>query len=427
MEEDKDDNLNKMLNEHKKIRLQIRPHRKKSAGLAIATIVLALFALALALILITNTSPLSNIVKTYQKDYPDSLLTIQKLTGENAKALKQQIITYCPKFNLDEYYFAQVDNVVTKKSLLFIINTKNGKTECAIDRSVPANTTVNQALGQNILATINEEPIYNEEVLAVYNNIPVASRTNTSLQESLDQVISNKLLMQDAAIKGLVVKEGEIDNAINTFMTNNGLTLQQLEERLASVGSSMNVFRNNTRNNLLLQNEISEITKNALVPTDTDVQKYYDGNKQAFVTKANAKTRQLLIYANESNDAEKLAQIKGIGTMINATNFCELVSLYSQDNVSISRCGQYDFEEGQLLPEYEQVVFSSEPGSTKITKTRLGYHIIDIINVALAQQLSFAQAKNSIANYLLLKNKQDLLSQYIISLRQQAKIVSYIK
>jgi parvulin-like peptidyl-prolyl isomerase len=233
--------------------------------------------------------------------------------------------------------------------------------------------------------------------------------------------------MQDATGKGLAVKEGEVDNAINTFLTNNGLTLQQLEERLASVGSSMNVFRNNTRNNLLLQNEISEITKSALAPTDAGIQKYYDDNKQTFVTKASAKTRQLLIYANESNDAEKLAQIKGIATMLNATNFCELVNLYSQDNASISRCGQYDFEQGQLLPEYEQVVFSSEPGTAKITKTRLGYHIIEMMNVTLAQQLSFAQAKDSIANYLLLKNKQDLLSQYIISLRQQAKIVSYIK
>lgn len=423
-----ENDINQIIDEHKKNRPHIQLHRKKSTGLTIATIVLALFALVLALILIKNNNPLNNIIKSYQKDYPDSLLTIQKLARENAKTLKQQIIVYCPEFDLDEYYFAQVDNAAIQQSLLFILNSKSGKTECAINRTalVNTNTTNQQALSQNLLATINGEPVYNEEVMAVYNNIPIASRTNTSLQESLDQVINNKLLMQDAVSKGLAIGEDEVDIAINTFLTNNGLTLQQLEERLIAVGSSIAQFRTNTKNNLLLQKEISEITKNASMPIEADLQKYYDDNKQMFVTKASAKTRQILIYANASNDAEKLAQIKGVATMINSTNFCELVQMYSQDNMSVSRCGQYDFEAGQLLPEFEQVVFSSEPGSAKITKTRLGYHIIEIINVTLPQQLSFVQAKDSIANYLLLVNKQDLLIQYITNLRQQAEIVSYI-
>jgi parvulin-like peptidyl-prolyl isomerase len=263
-------------------------------------------------------------------------------------------------------------------------------------------------------------------VMAMYNNIPADTRTNTSLQESLDQAVNNKLLTQDAAAKELIVSEDEVDNAIGTFLTNNGLTLQQLEESLTAAGSTLAQFRTNTRNNLLLQKEINEVTKDAIEPAEAEIQKYYDDNKQTFITKASAQTRQLLIYSNESNDAEKLAQIKGISTMLNATNFCELVSLYSQDNASISRCGEYDFTQGELLPEYEQVVFSSEPGSAKITKTRIGYHIIEILNVTLPQEISFSQAKDSIANYLLLINKQDLLNQHIAQLRQNAEIVSYI-
>lgn len=420
-----EENLNKILEEHKKNRPQIHIHRKKSTALAIATIVLALFALVLGLMLIKNTSPLNSIVKTYQESYPNSFLSIQKITGENAQSLKQQITSFCPEFSLEEYYFAQVDDATAKKSLLFIINPKSGKTECTIDRSAPANATPSQALGQNIIATINGEPIYNDDVLAIYNNIPAELRTNTSLQESFDQAISNKLLMQDAIKKEVSVSESEVDNAISTFLANNGLTLQQLEERLASAGSSMLIFRNNTRNNLIIQAEVSEIIKNASEPTEADMQKYYDENKQTLITKASAKSRQILIAANESNDAEKLEQVKSIAARLNATNFCELVTLYSEDKDSILRCGEYDFEEGQLLPEYEQVVFSSQPGTAKITKTRLGYHIIEIINVTLPQQFTYEQAKGLIANYLSLKNKQDLLSQYIANLRQQAQIVSY--
>jgi parvulin-like peptidyl-prolyl isomerase len=399
---------------------------KKINMFAITTVLLAIIIVAMGLSLVSRTSPFEKVLKTYQQNYPESLLSIQRLIGDNAKAASQQLNSYCPGFNLEEFYLVQFDNAATRKSVIMAINPITGRTECTIDRSAPANATQKQTLNQNLLATINGEPVYMEEVAAIYNNIPAESRTNASLQEALDQVIGNKLLVQDAVKKAISVKEEEIDTALNTFLTNNGLTLQQLEERLTTAGSSVTIFRNNLKNSLLLQKEVSEVTKNAPLPTEADLQAYYDANKQGFVTIAKATTKQLLLYSNQSNDAEKLAQIKGIATMINATNFCELVNTYSQDAASISRCGLYDFQQGQLLPEYEQVVFSSQPGTAKIIKTSIGYHIVEIINVSLPQQLSYDQVKENIKNYLLLINKQLVLSQYVQQLRQQADVVSYI-
>jgi peptidyl-prolyl cis-trans isomerase C len=421
-------NVDKILEEHKKVHPQIKLHRRKPVGLIIATLILALIVIILGATLLMSFNPLNSIAKTYNKDYPGSQLSIQKISGNNSQVLNSQIINYCPDFKLNEYYLAQIENSAAKQSFLFVINPKSGKIECKIDKNPPASTstTGQRALSQNLLATINGEPIYKEDVMAVYNNIPAASRTNTSMQDSLEQIIGDKLLIQDATAKGFNVSDEEVNNAINAFLTSNSLTIDQLGQRLATIGSSIDLFRNNTRKTLLLQKEISEVTKDATLPTDADIQKYYNDNPQLFVTKAQASTRQLLIYANQSNDAEKLAQVKGIATMLNATNFCELVSTYSQDAISASRCGQYDFEPGQLLPEYEQVVFNSTPGSTKIVKTRIGYHIVQIINVVLPREISFDQAKASIANFLLLKNKQDLLVQYVAKLRQQAKIESYI-
>jgi len=398
---------------------------KKPAGLVITIIVLVIIVVALGLSILSSKNPLNSIVRNYQHNYPDSLLSIQKLRGENAQAAGQQISVYCPGFSLEEYYLAQITNPSLHKSILFIINPVTGRTECVIDKSTNINAS-KATLTQNLLATINNEPVYMQEVLAVYNNIPQNMRTNTSLQESLEQVINNKLLLQDAARKGLSVSEEEVDNAINTFLANNGLTLQQLEDTLVSSGSSIDLFRNNIRNSLLLQQEIRDITKNISAPSEAEVRAYYDQNNQTFTTIPGAVTRQLLIYANETNQAEKLGEIKAIAAQYNGTNFCDLVSKYSEDNLSVSRCGLYDFQQGQLLPEYEQVVFNSEPGTTKIIRTRLGYHIVQIINITLPRQLSFEEAKKGISNYLVLLKKQAVLNQYIQSFREQANITSYI-
>lgn len=397
---------------------------KKPLGLIITIIVLAIIVIALGLNLLTKTSSLDSMIKKYQRNYQDSLLSIQRLTGENAQVLSQQISSFCPGFSLEDYYIAQVDNPAMQKSILFIINPVTGRTECVIDKSTSINTS-KVGLTQNLLATINNEPVYMQEVIAIYNNIPENMRTNTSLQESLDQVINNKLLLQDAANKEFRVEEEEVDNAINAFLANNGLTLEQFQQNLANIGSSIEVFRNNIRNNLLLQLKISEITKDVAAPSEADVRAYYEDNKQGFLTIPRALTRQLLIYSNESNANEKLELIKAIASQLNATNFCDLISKYSEDLISIPRCGLYDFQQGQLLPEFEEIIFNSEP-STKIIQTRLGYHIVQIVNVTLPRQLSFEEAKDSISNYFVLVNKQAVLNQYIMSLKEQAELVSYV-
>lgn len=398
---------------------------KRHLGLIITIIVLAVTVLALGLTLVSMINPLDSITKRYQRNYLDSVLSIQMISNDAAESLTPQIKAYCPEFGLDKYYLAQIDNLEKQKSILFIINPATGKTECLIDRSTDINTS-KAALTQNLLATINEEPVYLQEVIAVYNNIPTDMRTNTSLQESLDQVINNKLLLQHAFSKGLTISEQEVDNAINAFLANNGLTLEQLQQNLAKGGSSIEVFRDNIRKSLLLQLAISEITKEVQSPPESLIRQYYDENKESFITIPSAVTRQILIYANESNQAAKLEMIRAIASMFNGTNFCELVGEYSEDLPSVPRCGLYSFQQGQLLPEYEEVVFNSEPGSVKIIRTRLGYHIVQVVNATLPAQLSYEEVKDSISNYLVLINKQAVLNQYIQNLRQEADIVSYI-
>lgn len=296
----------------------------------------------------------------------------------------------------------------------------DGNQETGID-------TAKTTLTENLLATINGESVYLEEVMVVYNNIPENLKTNDSLQESLNQVVNNKLLLQDAAGKGLSVQEEDVDNAINTFLANSGITLEQLEQNLANSDSSINNFRNDIRNTLLLQLELSDITRNLPKPSEADIRAYYDENKLSFMTLPSAKTKQILIYANETNQEAKLESIKTIASELSATNFCELVSKYSEDTISISRCGSYDFQQGELLPEFEQVVFSSEPGSTKIIQTQLGFHIVQIESVTPSTQLNLEEAREGIKNYLTLINQRFVINNFIINLKEQAEIVSYMK
>ena len=398
--------------------------KKTPLGMVVAIIILGMIIIALGLTLVSQGSPLDKLIKNYHKNYPDSVLTIQMLEGDNAVTAAQEVSSYCQGFNLEKFFVAQIDDPATQKSTIHVINPITGNTECVIDKSSNINTTA--ALDQNLLATINGEPIYIQEVNAVFNNIPEEQRTNNSMQDSMDLVINNKLLLQDASSRGVTASNEEVENAINTFMTNNGLSLDQLQQNLASAGSSMAAFRQEVTNNVILQKEVSDITKNVVAPSDPDMRTYYEANKQNFVTMPSAVTRQLLINANDSNRAIKEETIKAIGNQYNNTNFCELVSKYSEDLISVPRCGEYSFQQGQLLPEYEEVVFNSTPGTTKLVQTRVGFHIVQILNVTQSRELSYDEVKESISNYFVLMSSEQVLNEYIAGLREQAEIVSYI-
>ncbi len=305
---------------HQRVKV-IRVNGKKPKWVMPIMILLVLIVLALAVLLFMQKSPLDKALAEYRKSAPGTLLSVQRLTGDNANTVAAQIKVYCKDFTLTDYYLAQIDNAAEKKSMLFILNPSSGKVECTIDRS--ANTQTSQTgLSQNVLATINGEPIYMDEVMAVYNNIPEAQRTNDSLQQSLDQVIATKLLVQDAIKKGINVSNEEVDSTINTFLTSNGLTIQQLEQNLVNGGSSMAAYRESVKQSLLTQKEIAFLTATVANPSDAEMKAFYDNNTQAFRTLARANTQQLLIYANASNDAQKLQDIQSIAAMLNATNFC---------------------------------------------------------------------------------------------------------
>jgi len=310
--------------------------------------------------------------------------------------------------------------IIAQSLYLLLIAPKMG----CVDKE---NSLPGDADGKSLVVLVNGEPIYANELELAYQAIPAALKTNDSLDITFNRLVNNKLLLQDASKKGLSVSEKEIDEAIAAFLDQNQLTSDQLEERFGQLGSTMNQFRVDVRSELLLKKEVDELTKDIKAPTETDLQLYYDAAKNNFVTPLSASVRQIMVYANESNNDAQLENIRSIALLINNISFCEAAKQYSEDVATADTCGQYDFTEGQLLPEFEEVVFSSTPSDVKLFQSRIGYHIIHVLNITEPRQLGFDEVKENIRNYFVLANKQAALNDYILALREKAEIVSYLK
>ncbi len=141
----------------------------------------------------------------------------------------------------------------------------------------------------------------------------------------------------------------------------------------------------------------------SLVPSDTDLLRMYNQNKESFRTKERVHAEHILLKTGgktPAEDAKIKAQAESLLKQINGgANFAELAKKYSEDTGSADKGGDLGWiERGQTLPEFERVAFSLKPGETSgIVKTEVGYHIIRVIAHEDAHLPSFDEVKAQIA------------------------------
>jgi parvulin-like peptidyl-prolyl isomerase len=316
-----------------------------------------------------------------------------------------------------------VSVVVLLLLVIFILSrSRIGEHEYADGQAADPDRTSSSS--RSLLATVNGDPIYLDEVSRLYSTLPPAEQTNETLQQAFDTVVNNKLLAQDATSRGVKVSGSEIENTLKSITSMSNISEQALIERLASIGITIDDLRDEIKETLLLQAEIEYVWSQAQPPTEEQVMAYYEANRQNMTSIPKAKIRQIMITTNSTNKDERLDYISLISEALNRSDFCDLVTRYSEDKESVPRCGLYEFQQGELLPEFEEVVLIAPKGSILIIPTRIGYHLVEVLESEPARQLSLGEAKESIASQLLNARRQSALTGFINELRGKAIIVS---
>jgi len=80
------------------------------------------------------------------------------------------------------------------------------------------------------------------------------------------------------------------------------------------------------------------------------------------------------------DDSTAKKRADSINTALNnGASFAALVAQYSSDQGSKDKGGEYPtITYGQMVPEFNDFVFTKSPGSRGVVKTRFGYHIIEV-------------------------------------------------
>jgi len=279
-----------------------------------------------------------------------------------------------------------------------------------------------------LAAKVNGVPITMQRLDTEYERLPAQYKYFITKEAFLNQLIDEILMVEEARKKGLFVSEEEVDKSLQTFMEQNNISQERLNDILKAKKLTYNELRQLVSNQRLIDKLLEEEVKNKINITTAMALQYYNENPDTFKIPELVTARHILISTNNRTEKEAYQQARIVLGLLeeDKSNFCDLVEEYSDDSGSLDKCGEYVFPRGQMVKEFEEAAFSQGEGNITLVNTSFGSHIIWTINKTPEQIMRFQDVEEQINRILRTQQEKMLYSDFIAGLRAQADITNYL-
>ena len=162
----------------------------------------------------------------------------------------------------------------------------------------------------------------------------------------------------------------------------------------------------------LLINYAADKAISAVKVTDEDVKKYYEENKEQFVTGESVNASHILV-SSEEEALDVLAKING-----GDVTFEEAAQTYSSCPSKDAGGSLCDFTRGQMVPEFDTAVFEMGVGEIAgPVKTQFGYHIIKLNAKNESKALDLAEIRGELEQMLYSEKRREAYERKINQLK----------
>ena len=228
--------------------------------------------------------------------------------------------------------------------------------------------------------TVTENEV--DEFLADLGGRAQGYNTPEGRRAILEQIISSKLLLQDAR-RNLLETEPEF------------------KAELAKL-----------RENLLINYAGNKVISSVKV-SDDDVRKYYDDNLDKFKQGETVNADHILVDSEEKA-LEILAKIEG-----GELTFADAAKEHSSCPSGQRGGNLGDFGRGQMVPEFDKAVFELEVGEITKTpvKTQFGYHLIKLNSKSDESVMPFEEIAPQLSDMVLNEKRREAYEKKINQLK----------
>jgi parvulin-like peptidyl-prolyl isomerase len=164
----------------------------------------------------------------------------------------------------------------------------------------------------------------------------------------LDTLIQQEVMFQKAEKESTVPTDEEVTAEINKQKTASGKSADQIEKDMKEQGMTEAALRDQVKKALAIQKLVDKITGKIEAPKDSEIEAFYNGNKDAFVKKKGVKLGAIVIDPSNAGEGdqttdEQTAVLKAneiLGKLKTGQDFATLAREFSED--------QSKFQSGDL-------------------------------------------------------------------------------
>ena len=246
-----------------------------------------------------------------------------------------------------------------------------------------------------IVAVVNSEPITNAEVQSMRLRLvrelggrgaqlpPAALLT----QQALDMLINEKAQLQQAEEQGIKVDNDQVDQAEANVAASNQLSREALHRRLAQEGVSVEAYRKQLKNQLVLSRLREREVESRTRVSEQDIDRYLQEQGQSGQSsppELNIAMILLAVPENASAAESRAVEDKARELLHRARageDFAQLAKTYSQAFDKGAKGGEMGLRPAERYPEIFAEAVSKLPpqGISDLVRSGAGFHILKLL------------------------------------------------
>ncbi|MEP6875309.1 MAG: peptidylprolyl isomerase [Burkholderiales bacterium] len=261
---------------------------------------------------------------------------------------------------------------------------------------VPAQTRVTStpAISDYIVAVVNQELVTNAELQGRLTRVREdAARSKTELpppaelrKQVLEALIDERVQITNARESGPKIDEAELDRAVANVAVQNQMTMQQLRARLLQQGIAYGTFRNNVRDQMLMERVREREVNLRIRVSDEDVDKLLEQRRAAAGGAGQINIAQILVTVPEGATAEGVAERKARAeaalARVKGGEAFDVVAKEISEDGNKAQGGVIGMRPTDRLPDlFVDVVRTLKAGEVSPTLLRsgAGFHVLKLV------------------------------------------------
>ena len=241
-----------------------------------------------------------------------------------------------------------------------------------------------------LLAEVNGKKIYRNDVISFMQNIEGGQRfqNEEGIKVLTDEMVNQEIVLADA-YKNKLDEEEEFKNELSIVKDN------------------------------MLKNYAMHKIFESVNPTDDELKKYYEENKEV-ITPNKTYTASHILVDDETKAEDIYKEIE------EGLDFKEAAKKYSKDPSAASGGSLGTFPKGVMVKEFQDGLDSLEIGEiSKPVKSQFGYHLIKLEDINDAEAKPFEEVKDQVYQTYLMVKRQEKYLEKLNEISKDAEVKKY--